>query len=188
MSRINSRAKGQRGEREVIDLLQPIVTECYSITLGIVGRGASPHPPPPTLQRNSLQADRGGSIGNADIAGLDFLAIEVKNQAHLDVETWWRQCAECAKNSRTGAEPVLIYKAGHGKWRARLKGSIGFSVSEVRTVCDVGLEPFLQWFRARCLEHFSDQRGIQSGELESGPQIVATSQKPPLPAHLRRSA
>lgn len=188
MSRINSRAKGQRGEREVIDFLQPIVTECYSITLGIVGRGARPHPPPPTLQRNSLQCDRGGKLGNADIAGLDFLAIEVKNQVQQNVDEWWRQCEACAKNSRTGAEPVLLYKAGRGRWRARLKGSIGYSVSEVRCVCDVALEPFLQWFRARCLEHFSDQRGIASAELASGAQIVATSQKPPLPAHLRRAS
>jgi hypothetical protein len=103
MVKINSRTKGRLGEREIIDLLQPIVNEVY-LTVEI---------PAPKLQRNSLQSDGGGF----DIVGLDWIAIECKRCETLGVSNWWAQCVRQAGNDR---EPVLCYRQNGKAWRVQL--------------------------------------------------------------------
>jgi hypothetical protein len=99
-----SRDKGARGEREIIDLLQPIVDTEYTFA----GKE------PPQLKRtSSTQADGGG----CDITGIDWLALEVKRCETLQVEQWWRQCLAQAK---LGQMPVLVYRQNGRQWRARL--------------------------------------------------------------------
>jgi hypothetical protein len=99
-----ARDKGARGEREIIDLLQPIVDTVY----------AEASKEAPQLKRtSSTQADGGG----CDITGIDWLALEVKRCETLQVEQWWRQCLSQVK---PGQMPVLVYRQNGRQWRARL--------------------------------------------------------------------
>lgn len=139
------RNKGQRGEREVIELLQPVVIEVYQ-THGIETI--------PLLQRNTIQSDRGGY----DIVGLDWLALEVKRGEQHNryrIDQWWTQCEAQAGNR----EPVLFYRANHEEWKVRLYGMLftwreigGGLVRHGRTITvpvTVDVDSFLSWFRAR---------------------------------------
>src|SRR5512138_2214874 len=122
-----ARDKGARGEREVIDLLQPIVDTAY--------RQAGKEPP--QLKRTSrTQADGGG----CDICGLDWLALEVKRCETLQLDAWWRQCVAQA---RDGQVPVLLYRQNGGKWHARLYVDLGRPAITVRA--DLGLADFCAW-------------------------------------------
>ena len=124
MPKINSRTKGQTGEREIIKLLQPIIDRVYD----------DHRLPAPQLQRNTLQAHKGGF----DVVGIDSLAIEIKREERLNLSDWWQQTIKQA-NGRT---PVLIYRQNRQKWRVRMVGSIDF----VPMVVDVSMDDFLRWF------------------------------------------
>lgn len=122
--RINSRSKGQRGERAVIDWLQPIVSSvCLQFAY-----------PELTLQRNTLQSDQGGS----DITGLPGFAIEVKNTAKNndgDLERFFAQALEQATRFGTPENPlvpVLVYKRPHLPLRVRIIGHIGWHSAWVK--------------------------------------------------------
>ena len=103
-----SRNKGQRGEREVIKLIQPIVDRvCEEV-------GCIPIP----LERNLIQAHKGG----ADLHGLDWLALEVKYQETENLTAWWRQCVEQAKEHQT---PILFYRRNFVReWRVKMYGHL----------------------------------------------------------------
>lgn len=132
MSGRSSQLKGKTGEREVIVMLQPIVTQVYeAFDLDV-----------PQLQRNSLQSDGGG----CDIAGLEWLALEVKRCETLQVLTWWRQAVEQAGKTKT---PVLMYRQNSGKWKVMLFGIVGTMTCGRVTPVTITLEDFLQWFRIR---------------------------------------
>lgn len=127
-----SRDKGQRGEREVIKLLQPIVDEVYTKW----------NMEPPSLERNLMQSHKGG----CDLAGLGWLALEVKHQESSNLKSWWEQ----TKSQANGREPILIHRKNHGRWRIRM---IGYLVvkdgARVRAPVDIALEAFLAYFRIR---------------------------------------
>lgn len=103
---LNARSKGQRGEREIIDLLQPHVDEVSRYN----------NVEPPLLQRNTLQSDQGGY----DIVGLPGFAFEVK-RVEKDtpgaVKDWWAQTVRQAKN---GEEPVLFFRMNGRPWSVRM--------------------------------------------------------------------
>ena len=123
-----SRNKGQRGEREVIKLLQPIVDRSFQrFKLE-----------PPCLQRNLLQAHTGGH----DVFGLDWLALEVKYQETVNLSPWWQQTL---RQSGSDKVPVLIWRKSRMPWRVRMYGH----VDEVKTVVDIDLPPFLEWMETR---------------------------------------
>lgn len=140
---INVRSKGQRAERQVIGVLQPVVNEVY-MSLGC------PIEQVPRLQRNTLQSD----IGGFDIVGLDWIALEVKHQEKLECSKWWQQTVRQAKN---GQEPILMYKQNNVRFRVMLHGQIAIHRShaetgrrkKVRTVVDIPLDVFLLYFRER---------------------------------------
>lgn len=132
MSGNRSRNKGQRGERQVIEMLQPVVNEVYSVH----GREA------PVLKRNTLQSDGGGS----DIAGLPWLALEVKYQEQLSLNTWWAQCLEQAGTVR---DPVLFYRRNKVAWGIMMYGMLGMPGARFTTRVIVTPEDFLLWFRIR---------------------------------------
>src|SRR5215217_6392810 len=104
--KINARSKGQRGEREIIDLLQPHINEVSAFN----------NVDSPFLQRNQLQTHAGGY----DIVGLDGYAFEVK-RVETDqtgqINGWWAQCVGQAK---AGEVPVLFYRRNGGKWKVRM--------------------------------------------------------------------
>lgn len=127
--------KGKRAEREVIDLLQPIVDKT---TYELNGPGI-------ILQRNTIQADRGGS----DIHGLEWLALEVKHHETMQVNEWWKQCRSQASRNQV---PVLIYRCNHAPWLVKMYGGLGQDDVWVPSTVTVDVPAFLIWFRAK-LEH-----------------------------------
>lgn len=89
---LNSRIKGQIGEREACTLLGTII--------GQEG-----------LTRNLEQVRSGG----ADIIDIPGLCIEVKRQETVTVPAWWRQVVRAADNR--GATPVLMYRQNRKPWQ-----------------------------------------------------------------------
>lgn len=139
-----SRDKGKRGERAVIDWLQPILDEIYE------DRGL----PKVLLQRNTIQSDRGGS----DLAGLDWLAAEVKNvegDSPSLLADWWTQCYDQATEwSKPGKilTPVLFYKRNNRPFRIRMPGfASAHHQDEAYAYCvvDISMEAFEVYFRKR---------------------------------------
>ena len=137
-----SRNKGMNGEREVIHLLKPIVDKVYKKHAAEI----------PLLERNTLQCNQGGS----DIAGLFWLALEVKRQERLNLLDWWEQSLQSTKAGQT---TVLLYRQDRGKWRAQLHGALVLNLQHVDnlsndlvlqraviTKVDITIEDFLAWF------------------------------------------
>lgn len=136
MSGLRSRNKGKRGEREVVALLQPVVNEVYEI-----------HDLEPVkLKRNTLQSDSGGS----DIAGLPWLAIEVKfHSNNISLNPWWAQTVAQAEQ---GEEPVLFYRRNNVPWRVKMYGMLGRPGCCYTVPVIVEVPDFLAWFRARLVQ------------------------------------
>jgi Holliday junction resolvase len=87
---INSRKKGQVGEREVIHILRE--------ELGI------------DATRNLDQWRDGGS----DVLGLDGWSIEVKRAKSPLIRQWWEQTC---RQTGDGQKPVLFYRLDRRDWR-----------------------------------------------------------------------
>lgn len=162
MSGSFSRDKGQRGEREVIKVLQPTVSKVY-IEAGMQ---------PPDMARNLSQTREGGF----DIVGLDWLALEVKYQEGEQVNKWWMQTCrqagvsvygvtedtssttgEVAKSSGKGSRimtrtPILFYRANREQWSVMLLGRLFTEKSQIRTPVRVNLAQFLPWFELKLRE------------------------------------
>lgn len=141
MGGLTSRNKGKRGEREIVNILQPVVDEVCAKN-GFVQI---------ELQRNTIQCDRGGY----DIVGLDFLAIEVKHQEQLQPETWWKQTV---KQTKKGQTPVLFYRKNRMDWRVRMPGVLFCATCKGawhEATVDISIECFLGYLRKRLLQQFN---------------------------------
>jgi hypothetical protein len=123
-----ARSKGARGEREIIDLLQPVVDAAYQ---------AAGKVPPQLKRTSSMQADGGG----CDVHGVDWLALEVKRCEALQVEAWWKQCVRQAKVTQL---PVLVYRQNGRQWRARLP--LYPSQQQCVLIADISIADFLVFF------------------------------------------
>lgn len=104
MGSINIRTKGANGEREIADDLNFII---YSAMKEM----GCDNPTMRSVQRNQNQS----AVGGSDLTGTLGLAIEIKRQETLSVNTWWEQCVKAA--SQNGGIPVLLYRQNRGKWR-----------------------------------------------------------------------
>lgn len=142
MAGLMSRNKGKRAEREVIKLLQPVVNEVYR-SLGLE---------PPVLERNLMQAHKGG----CDLVGLDWLALEVKHQEQQQVASWWEQCK---RQAEPGREPVLFYRKNNVKWKVRMFGHLIAGSQRVRCPVDITPEAFLAYLRIRLLKELTPLSG-----------------------------
>jgi hypothetical protein len=134
----SSRSKGQRGEREIIKLLQPTVNAAY-IEAGRV---------PPILKRNLMQTMEGGY----DISGIDWMALEVKRQEKLNLNSWWRQTLKQCKENQ---EPILIYRANRQPWRVRMKCCLTPGYERPLAVVDTSIDAFLTYFHLRIQKELS---------------------------------
>lgn len=143
MSKSFARDKGARGERSAIALLQPVVNACYE-KHGLV---------PPTLARNSLQSRFGGF----DIVGVDWLALEIKNQEKENRSVWWEQTKiqaikaekSLGKTYYGPLEPVLMYKANRVAWRVMMHGYLPAGSKRLKATVDISADAFLAWFKLR---------------------------------------
>lgn len=139
----NARDKGQRGEREIADMLNLIVSEV---------RSSKGYPPFETrdglFQRNQNQT----AVGGSDLSNPLSLEIEVKRQEQLSINAWWKQTLESA--ARTDGIPILIFKQKYKPWRVVMLGSIPLqpaSASSYRTMegvrVELSVDDFKTWFR-----------------------------------------
>lgn len=138
--RVNSRAKGKQGEREVIAMLQPVVNSVYQeFQLEV-----------PKLKRDTTQADGGGS----DIVGrgLHWMALEVKFHKEESVESWWAQCVRQAGREQV---PILLYRTNNKPWKCRMFGLLGTRSTGRTCPVTVSIEDFLAWFRLKLVEELS---------------------------------
>lgn len=133
---INIRAKGQNGEREIADALNLIVNALYK-ELGMAV------PPKPVVQRNQNQS----AVGGCDLSNTFGLAIEVKRQEALSINTWWKQCDVSAKER--GELPVLLFRQNKMKWRCILMVELPLPSSgraHVRVRAEITFEDFKEYF------------------------------------------
>lgn len=137
----NVRTKGQEGERE-------IAREMNAVLATVLRRLARTVPETPIIQRNQNQSACGGS----DLTNTFHLAIEIKRQEDLQINTWWKQCCDAAE--RSNQFPVLIYRQSGRKWR--VIANMWLSLPSPRTYIDsrsamqfraeISFESFLSWF------------------------------------------
>lgn len=141
----SSRAKGARGEREVIQLLQPVVDAvCKDL-----------EQPTMVLRRN---ADQRYAPDQYDIIGLPWLAIEVKRVENLSgMNSWWSQVT-----AATGLYqiPVLFYRQNHKPWHIRTKLPVSIlpgtnlrshqsGAYPLEVVVDMKITEWLAWFEKK---------------------------------------
>lgn len=89
---MNSRAKGKKGELELVHVLK-------SHGFENVRRG----------QQYS------GSNGDADVVGIEGLHIEVKRRERVSINDWIMQSEEDAREDEL---PVVIHRRNHEEWKA----------------------------------------------------------------------
>ena len=133
---VNPRTKGPGAEREVADAINVVLYQVRQ-ELGI------PTPPVPTVQRNQNQS----AVGGKDLVGTPGIAIEVKRQETLSIESWWTQCVASAK--ALGEEPVLIYRQNGKKWKCILytKLQVPGSDTFMAVRSEISFDEFLAWFK-----------------------------------------
>lgn len=127
--------KGKRAEREIVKLLQPVVTKVY------LAAGKEPI----SLERNLMQSHKGGY----DIEGLDWLAPEVKHHETLCVNSWWQQTVRQAGAERV---PVLFYRQSRKPWSVMIRVNLRLSKSVITMPGVISMEAFIIWFERRLTE------------------------------------
>lgn len=127
---INSRSKGQRGEREVRDFLQKVVDEVAFEKKMLFA---------PEVKRNLMQSMEGGH----DLVGIPGIAVEVKFCENPQVDKWWEQTLKQA--SRANSIPVLIYRKTRNPWQVVLFVSIPCGDEHIGCRATISLSAFLDW-------------------------------------------
>lgn len=143
MAKINIRAKGAEGEREVIRMLTPIIKEVMKemdFAEELI-RDADQ-----MVQRNQNQS----AVGGCDLTNVFGIAVEVKRQETLSVNTWWKQCVTSAQ--RNNELPLLIYRKNRQAWRIRTFGFLHVPHHEGgwtghQSVIELEEEDFKSWFK-----------------------------------------
>ena len=141
MSKSFAQSKGARAERQVVQLLQPVVNRVYA-AVGL------PDEHTPLLMRNSLQSRNSESTPHFDLIGLDWIALEVKHQETLNLSQWWAQCLRQAGTSKV---PVLIYKQNNIAFRVMMYGYLPAKERSVKCPVVVSMDDFLVYFENRLL-------------------------------------
>jgi len=141
MAGINIRTKGATGEREICSALNEII-------VGVMMELGYAAPDKAIVQRNQNQT----AVGGKDLSNTFDLAIEVKRQEQLAVNTWWAQCVRQAE--RNNEKPILIYRQNRMSWRVvlmvglPLPGVNGSGTAITYARGEISWEHFLSWFKA----------------------------------------
>lgn len=132
---INIRTKGANGEREVATAMNGIIET-------VLKAHNIPLPPKPVIQRNQNQS----AVGGSDLTNPFGLAIEVKRQEQLSINTWWTQCLNAA--AVHSEIPVLVYRKNSQKWSVVMMTEVPLwdGTLGVRCRCEISWNDFLQWF------------------------------------------
>lgn len=139
---VNIRDKGQRGEREVAQMLNAIIHDVCR-ALGMTDEQCNRALT--TVQRNQNQS----AVGGNDLTNCFGLSIEIKRQEQLAINTWWRQCVAAA--ARNGELPVLMWKQNRKPWRVQTYAVLPTPrrptcPSPKWVVCQFDIDTFKEWF------------------------------------------
>ena len=138
-------AKGKRGEREAVKVLQPSIDKIY----GARGLDA------PKMYRNQNQSADGGYDIQSDATS--WLALEIKRCETLQITKWWRQCVSQGTPSQV---PVLLYRQSRKQWKAVMFGYVEVGGGlRVKSRVQLDLESFLTYFEAK-LAYMLDENGL----------------------------
>lgn len=146
MTSINIRQKGANAERDLAIELNAIVN------LVLKERGY-PMPAKPIIQRNQNQS----AVGGSDLTFPIPIALEVKRQEQLSINTWWKQCEVAAKEF--GGVPILIYRQSRKPWTVVMNvdvpvGTRGAHLAGVRAT--ISFDDFKAWFRYSLIAALND--------------------------------
>lgn len=143
---INIRQKGAEGERQVAKALNEVIAAVLreqQWSPEVIAGCAN------CVQRNQNQS----AVGGCDLSNVFGIAVEIKRQEQLSVNTWWTQCVAAAARNREF--PVLVYRQNKQKWSVVMYGSLAlphvnepmhtWSASHTARV-EVSWESFLEWF------------------------------------------
>lgn len=145
---IDIRQKGAEGERQVAKALNAAIASVLreqQWSPEVIAGCAS------CVQRNQNQS----AVGGCDLSNVFGLAIEVKRQEQLSVNSWWSQCVSSAARNREF--PVLVYRQNRQSWSVVMYGSLvlpqvndptpGVNIpSSFSARVEVSWESFLEWF------------------------------------------
>lgn len=109
MKSINSRAKGQRAEREIANILNNIIAEQCALF------NTTP-PVMPYVQRNQNQS----AVGGCDLINTFDFAIEIKNCQTLQIKKWWQQAVSQAE--KIDKVPILLFRQNRKGWHFTQNG------------------------------------------------------------------
>lgn len=112
-------------------------------------------PDKPIVQRNQNQS----AVGGCDLTGTYGLAIEVKRQETLSINTWWAQCLKSAKE--LGEHPVLLFRQNakpgqRTKWRCITFVEVRLPAAHLPPLqvrAEMEYDDFKKWFRDWTLVH-----------------------------------
>lgn len=143
---INIRVKGQKGERDVCDIL--------------VGHGLVQE-----ASRNLDQVREGGS----DVEALSHASVEVKRHEKTAIKSWWDQV--CVSAARVGKMPCVWWRPNNKKWLVILAANTiqadELSRKSFRDIAVCGkvitknyphlqfvhFEDFIEWYKAGYVKH-----------------------------------
>ncbi len=129
--------KGKRGEREIAKILSDAIDEIRDEL-----RSSGVEVDLPQVERNLSQSRSGGF----DLAGISWLAPEVKRQESLNINAWWKQTMKQAKES--DREPVLFFKQNRKPWRVMTEVVMPLADGKrVRVRAEVSLDDWLFYFK-----------------------------------------
>lgn len=136
---VNIRTKGASAERDIADHMNGVIYGVYK-ELGLS------YPTKPIVQRNQNQT----AVGGKDLVGTHGLAIEVKRQEQLSINSWWRQCVASART--LNEIPVLLFKQSRLPWRCITNGQVLFPEALGRIAVparvEISFDDFTIWYRA----------------------------------------
>lgn len=138
MAGVSAQNKGKTGEREIADALNAIVYSIYKAKGWAVPKNL-------WVQRNTQQS----AIGGHDLTGTWGLAVEVKRQEQLSINTWWKQCKASADTLKS--IPVLVFRQNKKPWRVVTEGAIQLPQAPgempwMLARVEISWEEFLTWF------------------------------------------
>lgn len=144
-SRINIVEKGKEGERQVAKALNGVLNEIlckHEWPAEVVAACKD------SIQRNQNQS----AVGGCDLSNVFGLAVEVKRQEQLAVNSWWSQCVASAQRNREF--PVLVYRQNHQSWLVVMYASLALPVlneggsqfASLSTRVTIEWDDFLRWF------------------------------------------
>lgn len=144
---VNIRQKGANGEREIYNVLNPIVQNVLrelNYPSDVVNSAAN------AIQRNQNQS----AVGGNDLTNTFGMSIEVKRQEQLSINSWWKQCLEASERNKE--LPVLLYRQNNKKWQCVTLGWVDlFDGSQMKVRLTMDWDTFLMWFENWVKSHLT---------------------------------